>query len=848
MITVSLLKRIANPDSYRRGWEYFRRETVEDVSIHRLSDDRSRIHGFVYGGKPYEAELILSPEGDTILTYECSCPYNWQGACKHVVALGLSCIQNLEEEDNDFNEIFEQKKSIPRLQKGMAGLQSKQPQPKRHPLTRILLRLSYEQKTDVLFIDANAEYGPISIPLNQIQEKIHTDRKTGLQHVAVRDWEEEIETHHHLIRAGAKQVKEGRYEVSGGNLYSFLTEELPLLSDAYHVEEDESFAPLNVVEEADLTSQWNLSSASGLDWFSFSVEWHCAGAHLTPEQVESLALGETEFVRGTDGSFIRVRNAKDSRPVVEILETAEKHPDGKYAARLFDAPAMMAILEATRSARVRETDQALSTFLQDAKTGSMPKKPFLAPELEHRLRPYQKDGVAWLSFLRHYGFGGILADDMGLGKTAQTLAFIASLKNRTSPALVVCPKTLVHTWAQEAKKFTPDLRICLIDGPAKDREKNFACFEKSDLVITPYSLIARDLPTYLSQQEPFSVCILDEAQYIKNANTATAKAVKLLPSKQRMALTGTPLENGVHELWSMFDFLMPGFLGSFRSFRQKYLLPIQHHEDHSTLELLRKRVRPFVLRRTKENVVKELPPKIEETRWCDLAPEQLVLYTRTLTQVREDIFEKVKTRGWNRSRVDILSALMRLRRICDHPALVDHSIGRVEETSEKMAHALELVREAVSGGHKVLLFSQFTSMLDILREALDREEIGHVTIEGKTRDRAGAVRRFHEDPTIPVFLLSLRAGGTGLTLTAADTVILFDPWWNPMTERQAMDRAHRIGQTKTVNVYKLATKGTVEEKILALQERKKRLFDALISEEAETLPELSWQEVQELFE
>lgn len=289
--------------------------------------------------------------------------------------------------------------------------------------------------------------------------------------------------------------------------------------------------------------------------------------------------------------------------------------------------------------------------------------------------------------------------------------------------------------------------------------------------MTSYSLLQRDVATYVKKGLSFSYVVLDEAQYVKNAGTLTAKAVKLLESEHRLAITGTPLENGVHELWSIFDFLMPGFLSDATTFRRQFEKPIADKGDKSALERLRRRIRPFLMRRTKLTELKDLPPKIEQERHCQLTPEQLVVYTRLLEQVRTDVFKAVEDKGFAKSRVEILAALTRLRRVCDHPSLVDPRLAKTEELSGKMMHALELVREAVAGGHKVLLFSQFTTMLDLLREAIESSGIGHATIEGKTRDRGEQIKKFNEDPKTSVFLLSLKAGGTGLTLTAADTVI-----------------------------------------------------------------------------
>ncbi|MBI4598769.1 hypothetical protein HY734_01065 [Candidatus Uhrbacteria bacterium] len=865
MLTEGILKHVAAPNSYHKGRSYFADGAVEDISIKRLTSGETVVRGFVQGSDRYRTEFTVSTDGDEVTDYDCTCPFDWDGACKHVVALGLAALDEADQrasedgggllgkrnsgagrgEGTEMGSPERTAEKLRRLNVRQGLSPSFRARQKSHPLTRIVFGMSYDPKKDCVRIEARGAYGPLEIPLEAGGEGDEL-LENGVRHVALRDWEEEHEAHKHLMRAGGEPLGNGRYEIASQRLYRFLEEELPMLADAYAIEEDESFRPLQDIREADVESSWDFARQTDVDWFSFSVEWHCAGMELTPKDVRDLALGNKAFIRTKDGGFIRVKNAAEARPMVELVEQTKRQANGTYLAKLFEAPGMMEIVRASRTARLQQTNDAFLTLMDDVKKGRLPKTPSLNASLTDKLRPYQKDGVAWMAFLRHYGFGGILADDMGLGKTAQALAFLTAMPNRQDPALVVCPKTLVHTWEQEACKFTPELRTLVIDGPVAERHRRLERADEADLLITSYSVVSRDLPVYLARKTPFALCALDEAQYVKNAKTATAKAVKLIPCRQRLALTGTPLENGVDELWSIFEFLMPGFLGNTRTFRERYLHPIQRNE-RGALEELRGRVRPFLLRRTKEAMVKELPAKIEETRWCELSPEQLVLYTQTLTQVREDVFKQVTSKGFDRSRIEILTALMRLRRICDHPSLVNPRLPRLEEQSGKLAHALELVREAVSGGHKILLFSQFTSMLDIIREALDREKIGHVTIEGKTRNRPAAIEKFENDPTIPVFLLSLRAGGTGLTLTAADTVILFDPWWNPMTERQAMDRAHRIGQTKVVNVYKMVTKESVEEKILALQERKKNLFDALVSENTEAIPQLTWEEVQDLF-
>ncbi len=386
--------------------------------------------------------------------------------------------------------------------------------------------------------------------------------------------------------------------------------------------------------------------------------------------------------------------------------------------------------------------------------------------------------------------------------------------------------------------------MLVVDGTPPERKAKIDTLQNYDLILTSYSLMQRDLPQYLEAKTTFSVCVLDEAHFIKNAVTQTALTMKAIPSRFRLALTGTPLENGVHELWSVFDFLMPGFFGTARSFTAQYSRPIRERNDQQALEKLRRKLKPFMLRRTKEMMASELPPKIEQEITCRLSPEQLVLYTRTLEQIRSDVTRLVEEHGFEKSKIEILAALTKLRRVCDHPSFLDPRLPGDPALSGKLEGVLEFIYEAIRGNHKVLVFSQFTTMLDLVRIALEKEGIDSATIEGSTKDRAMEITKFRSK--VNVFLLSLKAGGTGLTLTEADTVLLIDPWWNPQAEKQAMDRAHRIGQTKTVNVYKFVAKETIEEKMLVLQKKKQGIFDAIMQDATQSIESLTWEDVKGL--
>ena len=472
----------------------------------------------------------------------------------------------------------------------------------------------------------------------------------------------------------------------------------------------------------------------------------------------------------------------------------------------------------------------------------------LSEHLNATLRSYQHEGVNWLRFLEKRGFCGILADEMGLGKTLQTLAWIqlerAEESHRGKPALVVCPTSLVDNWAEEAAKFTPNLNVLVLHGT--ERQRKWKRVEKSDLVITSYALLRRDIEKHLTYT--YSIAILDEAQHIKNRTTQNALSAKKIKADHRLVLTGTPIENGVTDLWSIMDFLMPGYLGAHKEFHEQYELPILNGGEASEYAqlTLRRKLHPFLLRRLKKQVAKDLPPKIEKIAPCKLTQDQHRVYTRLLEDSKQRIADMVDKEGFNKSRMEILKTLLRLRQTCNHIGLLKLEGVKSRHPSAKMELFFELLNEALDSKHRVLVFSQFTSMLAILREEMERRDLKYCYLDGSTKDRQDVVRLFNKDRSIPVFLMSLKAGGTGLNLTGADMVIHFDPWWNPAVEDQATDRAHRIGQKRTVYSVKLIAKGTVEEKVVEMQARKKDIIDAALTTDEQVMQKLTWEDVQEL--
>lgn len=453
------------------------------------------------------------------------------------------------------------------------------------------------------------------------------------------------------------------------------------------------------------------------------------------------------------------------------------------------------------------------------------------------LRGYQREGLAWLQFLREYGFSGILADDMGLGKTVQLLAHILAEKQSgrmDSPCLIVAPTSTIPNWRKECERFAPELKVVTLQGSG--RQTRFGEIKDVDIALTTYPLLARDKGSLMNST--YHVIVLDEAQNIKNYSTGAARSARELKGNHKICMSGTPVENHLGELWSLFQFLMPGFLGTDAEFKSKFRTPIEKLNDRDARDRLARRIRPFMLRRTKAQVVKELPPKTEVIESIAFEEQQRDLYESIRVSMDEQVRNLIAAQGFDKSRFQILDALLKLRQVCCDPRLVKLPSARNVHESAKLNRLMEMLRELLEDGRRVLLFSQFTSMLDLIEERLTADNISWLRISGDTIDRETPVARFQAGE-VPLFLISLKAGGTGLNLTAADTVILYDPWWNPAVENQAIDRAHRIGQDKAVIVYKLVASGTIEEKMLEMQARKGDIARGILTEDAESIRTLT---------
>ncbi|MCH8530719.1 MAG: DEAD/DEAH box helicase [Saccharospirillum sp.] len=567
---------------------------------------------------------------------------------------------------------------------------------------------------------------------------------------------------------------------------------------------------------------------AGHGWFDLKLNLHIDGTELDTETLLTQWLKantpDTMAIQGTDNHW-RTLDMQPLKPVLGLLYELYQGSGLDKPARLPGFKAME--LDGLDDINVKQAP-ALKKLRKELKNFRGVQRVEPAKYLAAELRDYQQLGLNWLMFLHRYGFGGILADDMGLGKTLQTLAFVQRLKagrKLTRGALIVAPTSLIWNWQKEAERFTPNLRCLVLHGP--ERKEQFDAIADHDLVITTYALIHRDFDVY--KQFEFDLCVLDEAQNIKNRQAKTTRRVKQLLADMRLCLTGTPLENHLGELWSLADYVLPGLLGDDRYFNAHYRQPIEQRGDTQRAEELSQRVAPFMLRRTKAEVVKELPSKTNILQTVHLEGKQQALYESIRISMEKRVRQLIKSKGLAKSRIEFLDALLKLRQACIDPRLVKLSKAAGIEYSAKMAWLTDNLPEMVEEGRKILLFSQFTTMLDLIDSELNDLGIETVKLTGRTKKRQDAIMAFQEGP-VPVFLISLKAGGSGLNLTAADTVIHVDPWWNPAVENQATDRAYRIGQDKPVFVYKLVAAGTVEEKIQAMQQEKQALADALFEQ------------------
>jgi superfamily II DNA or RNA helicase len=574
----------------------------------------------------------------------------------------------------------------------------------------------------------------------------------------------------------------------------------------------------------------HVSVSSGIDWFELRGEVDYDGATASlPELLAAVRRGDSMVVLG-DGTFGLLPEEWLER--FAPLAGLGTKGDGHLRFRRNQAGLLDALLAAQPDVRVDEVFARLRDQMRRFHGIQAAPQP---AGFVGQLREYQREGLGWMEFLREFGFGGCLADDMGVGKTAQVLALLETRRTQAKgPSLVVAPRSLMFNWREEAARFTPRLRVLEHIGTARDE----GLIAQYDLVLTTYGTMLRDAPT-LAQIE-FDYVVLDEAQAVKNASTATAKAVRLLRGQHRLALSGTPVENHLGELWSLFEFLNPGMLGEAKVLQLAGGLA--RNPSDEARRLLAQALRPFILRRTKQQVARELPEKTEQTIFCELQGAQKKQYDELRRHYRAALLSRVDQQGLGRSKMHVLEALLRLRQAACHPGLLDAK--RIREPGAKIDTLLAQLSELREEGHKALVFSQFTSLLAILRVNLDAEGVRYEYLDGATRNRQAHVEAFQNDPDCGLFLISLKAGGLGLNLTAAEYVFLLDPWWNPAVEAQAVDRAHRIGQTRPVFAYRLIARDTVEEKVLELQKTKRSLADAILGEDNSLIRDLKREDLE----
>ena len=635
--------------------------------------------------------------------------------------------------------------------------------------------------------------------------------------------------------------------VEDDKIYNFLTEELDSYIKVFEVLATDKFQEKQIRKSERVSVGVKIeNNLIDLDFEGFDID-----TNELKDIMRKYTL-KKKYYRLKDGSFINLQNNKN----IEFIENITKDIDIDYSAikdkkiklPIYRSFYLEKILEKNETIKPLK-DNSYKEFISGLKKAKEEVQEDIPKKLKAQLRDYQKLGYSWLKNLDEYGLGGILADDMGLGKTVQVLSVICKyLENvkQKKPSLVVCPSSLMLNWQSEIEKFTKGISSIVIHGSLEDRQKQIKEIPNYDIIITSYELLKRDIDEYKKYDYNFKYIIADEAQYIKNNSTKNAKAIKEIKAQTRYALTGTPIENSLSELWSIFDFIMPGYLFSYKKFKELYEAPIVRLNDEETTNKLKRLINPFILRRIKKEVLTELPDKTISILNSDMAEEQKDIYFSYLAKARKDVEEELKDNDIEKNQIKILALLTRLRQICCHPSLfIENYYGE----SGKLSQCIEIVKDGISSGHKILLFSGYTSMFDIIEKKIKQEGIKYLKLTGQTKvnQRLELVDEFNNNDNIKLFLISLKAGGTGLNLTGADMVIHYDPWWNLSAENQATDRTYRIGQKRNVQVYKLITKNSIEEKIYDLQKRKEMLIDNMLSANQTFISKLSKEDILQLF-
>ena len=634
-------------------------------------------------------------------------------------------------------------------------------------------------------------------------------------------------------------------------IYDFLTNDINLYMQKFEVLITENFKTKQINHKAKISS------------IGVKVENNLLSIDLTNLDIDTKELEnimqryslKKKYYRLKNGSFLNL----EGNDQIEFLDKLSSGMDiswkeiekGEIQLPIYRTMYLNTLLKQNKETKViknEEYKKIVNTLDKDKLDEDIE----IPKQMQSVLRYYQKSGFKWLKVLDSFRFGGILADDMGLGKTLQILTLLEDSieheeEKKRKASIVVAPSSLALNWESEAKKFTPNMKVLVIKGTAEERKNRIQNIDKYDLIITSYDLLKRDIENYIDKNYTFRYIIADEAQYLKNSNTQNAKTIKKMKAETRYALTGTPIENSLAELWSIFDYIMPGYLFSYQKFKKNYETPIVKQNDETSMKKLKMLIEPFILRRTKKEVLTELPEKTVTVLDNEMKDEQKNIYLSYLFQAKKEVADQIEERGYEKSTMKILAALTRLRQICCHPSLF---LENYNKGSSKLEQCIEIVEEGISAGHKILIFSSYTSMFKIIQKRLNELNIKYFLLTGSTKvdERIKLVEEFNKNEEIKIFLISLKAGGTGLNLTGADMVIHYDPWWNISTENQATDRAYRIGQKNNVQVYKLITKNSIEEKIYELQQKKSELIDNMLDTKPSFINQFSKEEILALFE
>lgn len=687
--------------------------------------------------------------------------------------------------------------------------------------------------SEVLFCYGKDEFNPLKeekqqIPRNILEESkiLSIFRKTGF-----------------LL-----DIKKFRFVLTDDDkIYEFLSEEIEHYNKMFEVLATEKFKTKKIIKPKIATVGVKVeNNLLNIDLENINIDVEEIVAILEKYKEKK------KYYKLKDGNFLNLKESKEITFLENLIDGLDIHyeqlQNGKIGLPMNRILYLDQLLDKIKDTEIIK-DNNYNNVIKNIDKENVDNI-VIPDELKNVLRSYQKRGFTWLKNLDEYGLGGILADDMGLGKTVQILALLLDyIKNnkehRTS--LVVCPSSLALNWENEIKKFTKDINIKVIGGNSRERKNQISNLEKFDLIITSYDLLKRDIEEFEAKDYTFKYIIADEAQYLKNSNTQNAKTIKEIKADNRFALTGTPIENSLAELWSIFDFIMPGYLFAYRRFKSNYEIPIIKDYNYLAMNKLKMLIEPFILRRTKKEVLKELPEKTVTVLNNEMFEEQKKIYETYLLQAKQEIQEEINSKGYDRSQIKILAALTRLRQICCHPSLF---IKDYKEESSKLEQCMEIIEDGINAEHKILLFSSYSSMFDIIENELNKRNIKYYKLTGKTKvdERVELVDDFNQNKEIKVFLISLKAGGTGLNLIGADMVIHYDPWWNISAENQATDRAYRIGQKNNVQVYKLITKDSIEEKIYDLQQRKEKLTNDMLDMKTTYISKLSKEDIMKLFD